>query len=192
MKKKAVAACVLLFIIMSLSSCQINNDNNSDINIEWTTAVLSELEEEYGHVFSLDTKEFEENIYGTWQAKDGLFGYDNSVRYHSEAFLGKIITFDEDILIYNGTPWHRPTYAYYLTSVENMATDPFLRLTCLDDTYAKSDGAVITALNAASSENNMPYASNMRIKLIIIDDMLIIESDSTYYKLTKIGDINMY
>ena len=198
MKKKIAVYCIFLSIVIVMTTIIFVNmhcrdrESVSRLNHnERTILVTSDLEAQYGHTFKLASRETEKKIYGIWQADD-IIGYDNTARYQGDGLRGSIVVFYEDAFIYSGTSWHKPVFAYYQELIEDMSSDPFLNLTCLEDMTAKSIGTVIVVLNAEPNRKYGSAFSDEQLKLIIIDDVLIMESQSSYFKLTKIGEVKMY
>jgi hypothetical protein len=57
-----------------------------------------------------------------------------------------------------------------------MEMDSFLNLTCLDNAYIGENGLVIIALNAEPNKKYGNVFSDICLKLILINDILILEN----------------
>jgi hypothetical protein len=208
MKKVIAMCCVFIFSVIAVathsfiseqeldeqsSQVTIGHDvrSRSEINHnQQTLQIMSAYEIEYGHSFALASSELENMLYGIWLVEDEIFGYDNTTRVQGDGLRGNIIIFHEEFFAVRGTPWHSPVFAYYTSLVEDMASDPFLNLTALYDISPKNEGIVIIAMNAEPSRVFGPAFSDTQLKLIIVDDMLIMESQSAYFILIRIGEIH--
>jgi len=188
MRKSVIGCCVCLFLVAVFVSAvnlwSYNGKSNSEKNNnERTTAKIVDFETKYGYGLKLATKEIEKRTYGIWQAND-CFGYDNSTKIQGDGILGHSVVFNAKAFIDMDISWSKPVFAYYTESVKDMETDSFLHLTCLDDRYAQSEGIVIIVMNSIPTNYGAVSVDN-QLTLIIINNMLIMESQESYWKLTK-------
>ena len=138
--------------------------NSERYNSEAVSAIINECAEKYYHPFTLATAELEDKLYGVWQAKE-FVGYVPSSKYQWEGMLGNVIVFLENALIYGGTSYFNPVYAYYETCAEDMEKDDFLDIAGTDGRYEGQDAIVMLAVCV---EENGERIISMPYRIIII------------------------
>jgi len=168
-----------------------NNVSYSELNNNPAVmARIMDYEARYGHRFNIASKEVEEKIFGVWQAT-GRFGWDNTTRIQGDGFSEKVIIFDGNMIIDSWSIWYNPVFVYYTALVRDMEFDSFLNLSTGSEDYLDSYGIVILALNSMNS-NTFRTHPDSSIRLILIEDMLMILSQASYHILTKIGEIEIH
>ncbi|MDE7207646.1 MAG: hypothetical protein K2N90_10900 [Lachnospiraceae bacterium] len=168
---------------------QITEESNSE---KWITEecqkIIHDKEEAFGFDFTLAASEFEDKIQGVWQVKE-FVGWDDSSRYQWDGFYGDIVIFCEKAWIEDGSPWNQPVYACYTAKV-NELEDP-LRITWSDNRY-KGKKAVLTM--GVCTERNKKFSESRdgeTILFLLIDDVIVMERNGSYWELEKVGDIEM-
>lgn len=161
-----------------VSKSEINNN-------EYTQSIIDDYSEKYGHEFGLASVELENQLYGVWQAKE-FVGGDNSLRVYWDGFYNDIVIFSEDAWFYGESPHYKPVYALYSADFEELKQN----IEWKDNRY--EDYTAIVGIAVSSEKNNNLGSTEQRIlKFIIMEDHIIIERNGSYFRLEKVGEIDL-
>ena len=207
MKKKLILMTViLLFLCFILGTANIqkksggkkqNNEKNLHITEEsnsekWNTEECQEIihdkEEAFGCDFTFATSEFEDKIQGIWQAKD-FVGWDDSSRYQWDGFTGDVMIFCEMAWIEDGTPWYQPVYVCYTTNMNEL--EDLLKITWSDSRYEGKEMILTIGVCAERNKNYPASRDGENILFILLEDVIVMENNGSYWELEKVGDIEM-
>ena len=159
---------------------------------ETIETVINDYAAEYHHSFMLATAEMESELYGIWQVWEYV-GH-KALSGTWDGMVGEVVIFSEAAWI-DSSPSFKPVYAYYKAYAEEMETDGFLEnVVWKDGRYSGLNGRVILGLHTQDYFGRVVDSTDMEdpIKMIMMDDCLIIERSGSYFELEKLGEIEWY
>ena len=190
-KARYMGLCILIFIIIIICVvwfCRHSAESHSvKNNNEDTQSIIDVYSELYSHEFEPASVQIEDRLFGIWQAKE-FVGWDNSREICWDGLYGDIIIFSEDAW---GGPEYRPVYACYLADFEDMEQDLFLNIAWKDNRYEGCSGIVGIAVSSEKDNSRGAAQERKVLKFIIIEDDVIIETNESYFRLEKVGEIEM-
>ncbi len=97
--------------------------------------------------------------------------------------------FCEKAWIEDGTPWYQPVYACYTTNMNEL--EDLLKITWSDGRY---EGKEMILTIGVCTERNKKFTDRWdgeNILFILLDDVIVMESNGSYWELEKVGEIEM-
>lgn len=169
--------------IESVDSVQSNNERYCDESVK---NLIESYETEYQHLFVPATSQMEAYLHGIWQIKKCV-GETEPTDFSDKKVVSDIIVFCENAWILNGIPSFHPVYYYYESGVEDLE-----KSVLSDNEYKKVKGKVIIGIQTEKNESfGSSYGLSEPIKLMMIENVLMIEEEGKYYELEKIGEVEM-
>ena len=151
---------------------------------------MDDYSELYCHEFEPASVQIENRLFGIWQAKE-FVGWDKSREICWDGLYGDIVIFSEDAWVLGGRPDYRPVYACYLADFEDMEQDLFLNIAWKDNRYEGCSGIVGMAVSSEKDNSRGSAQESKVLKFIIIEDDVIIETNESYFRLEKVGEIGL-
>ena len=154
--------------------------------------LIESYETEYHHLFVPATSQMETYLHGIWQIKKCV-GETEPSDFSDRKVVSDIIVFCENAWILNGIPSFQPVYYYYESCVEDLEKSVLSdNLKWEDNEYKKMKGKVIIGIQTEKNESfGSSHGLSEPIKLIMIENVLMIEDEGKYYELEKIGEVEM-
>lgn len=197
MKKKSIVGfSIIICIITILCGLYLKKIKHRIVsyseknNNEYTQNIIDDYSEKYHHEFELASAELESQLYGVWQAKE-FVGWDNSREIQWDGLYGDVIIFSRDAWVYGGHPGYKPVYACYSADFEDMRKDLFLNMAWKDNRYEGCAGFIGIAVSSEKNGNLGSAAEERILKFIFMEDNIIIEAYGSYFRLEKVGEIEM-
>ena len=194
MKKKEyillaiVMIAIFLLGLFEMKSTQLSNSEKWNNEECWN--ILSNYTSQFPCDFEVATKEIEQRIYGVWQVKE-FVGYDNSTQYQWDGYDGDIFIFDQKAWIDGGIPEYKPVYYCYTADISQLSTEAFLDVTWTDGSYEDKEGILTIAICSQKNEKFGSAVDVEALKFIICEDVLIMEKNGSYFKLERVGQVQM-
>lgn len=179
---------IFLLGLLGMKGTQLSNSEKWD-NEECRNILLNHASQ-FPCDFEVASKEIERRIYGVWQVKE-FVGYDNSTQYQWDGYEGDIFIFDKNAWIDGGVPEYKPVYYCYTANISQLSTEDFLDVTWTGESYEDKEGILTIAV---CSQKNKKFSSAVDVetlKFIICGDVLIMEKNGSYFKLERVGQVQM-
>lgn len=161
---------------------------------KWENAQSQKIISDYaaatGYDFEIASKEFEQKIQGIWQVKE-FVGWDKAMKIQWTGYQGDLFLFCENAWVDGGRAWFQPVYACHTAPMSEIAQKEYFNIQWSDDRYDNQDG-ILTA--AVCTERNKSFShlwEGKNFLFILLDDVIVMERNGSYWELEKVGDIVM-